>query len=185
MCSPNWFTPEPDVVAEPGFSAFIKRHNKALTFHRLSNDTAFSSHWLLPGTKQPATSELTGNYNMKKIIPLAVLAISLALTACGDKTADTIKEKADDAKQAVAAKADEANEAADKKIEEAKEEAKEKAPAAAAALDTMADQAKDATQDATDATKKAAGKAVDKVQDAASTAVAPAPGPEEETKPTP
>ena len=105
---------------------------------------------------------------MKKIIPLAVLATALALTACGDKTADTIKEKADDAKEAVAAKAEtRPKRPPRRKSKRLKRQQRKKRPAAAAALDKMADQAKDATQDATDATKKAADKAVDKVQDAA------------------
>ena len=89
---------------------------------------------------------------MKKTIPLTVLAsAALAFAACDNKTADTIKEKSDEAKEAVATKAEEAKDAAGQKIDEAKEAAKEAAPAAAAAVDSMAETAKDATQNAADA----------------------------------
>ena len=109
---------------------------------------------------------------MKKTIPLTVLAsAALAFAACDNKTADTIKEKSDEAKEAVATKAEEAKDAAGQKIDEAKDAAKEAAPAAAAAVDTMAEKAKDATENAADATKDAAENAVDKVQDAASNAM--------------
>ena len=52
---------------------------------------------------------------MKKTIPLTVLASAvLAFAACDNKTADTIKEKSDEAKEAVATKAEEAKSEATK-----------------------------------------------------------------------
>lgn len=129
---------------------------------------------------QPQPLELTGNTIMKKTTAWTILATAaFTLTACDNKTADAVKEKADDAKQAVEAKSEAAKEAAAKKIDEATEAAKQAAPAAAAAVDNMGEKAKDATSDAANATKEAADKAVDKVEDAATNAIAPS------TSPTP
>ena len=129
---------------------------------------------------QPQPLELTRNTIMKKTTALTILATAaFTLVACDNKTVDAVKEKADDAKQAVEAKSEAAKEAAGKKIDEATEAAKEAAPAAAAAVDNMAEKAKDATSDAANATKEAADKAVDKVEGAATNAIAPS------TSPTP
>ena len=98
---------------------------------------------------------------MKKTTVWMILATAaFTLTACDNKTADAVKEKADDAKQAIEAKSEAAKEAATKKIDEATEAAKQAAPAAAAAVDNMGEKAKDATSDAANATKEAADKAV-------------------------
>ena len=105
---------------------------------------------------------------MKKTTAWTILATAaFTLAACDNKTADAVKEKADDAKQAIEAKSEAAKEAATKKIDEATDAAKKAAPAAAAAVDNMAEKAKDATSDAANATKEAADKAVDKVEGAA------------------
>jgi len=74
---------------------------------------------------------------MKMLTSLAVAAIvAVGLGAC-EKAADTVKEKADDAKQAVEAQSEKAKAEAAAKIDQAKEKAKEAAPAAAAAVDGM------------------------------------------------
>ncbi|MGB8170223.1 MAG: hypothetical protein WCF18_22160, partial [Chthoniobacteraceae bacterium] len=64
---------------------------------------------------------------MKKITPIAIFSAAvLALTGCEKKeVAETIKDKADDAKATIEAKADEAKATAGAKIEEAKQAAKE------------------------------------------------------------
>ena len=158
-----------------------------MTSYRRSDDTAGDAGDLFFGAKQSNPNVIIIHI-MKHITPLAVLAaVTLALTACDTKTADAVKEKAEDAKEVVETKTEEATAAADKKIDEAKEAAKEAAPAAAAAVDSMAEKAKDATQNATDATKEAADKAVDKVKDAAGNAMDSATGaaPADATTPAP
>jgi len=154
----------------------VVQSNEALTFQRRSDLIAFSRQRLF-GRETTTTLETIGNNIMKKTTPWAILATAaLTLTACDSKTADAVKEKADDAKQAVEAKTKEATESAAKKIEAAKDAAKAAVPAAAAAVDKMAEKAKDATADAANTTKEAADKAVDKVQDAATNALESAKG---------
>jgi hypothetical protein len=115
--------------------------------------------------------------NLKWMTSSAVAALalfSLALPSCDKKTADDLKEKAEDAKQTVEAKAKEGKEAASKQIDKVKEAAKQAQPK----LEEMAGKAKDATLNAIEATKDTANSAAEKVKDAVNASPS-------ETSPTP